>query len=580
MALASFPAFRLRRTGVLGALCWWFVLSLGVHTLLTVVAFASAAAIGPVAAAYTAITAVSLVVLWRRRRALSPRRRAIAVGLPAMWMALGLVTLALLLPGSNRFDAQMHAAKVVLQQVDGFRLQDPFSPLHVAHSSFHVNVVHVLHGLGAYFTGSSPLDVWRTSGPWFRLVGFGGVQLLAIYVFRSTYLSALAVMAAAAIIGLESDSALPGSIAAHSLLPALLVALDSHAMSASRHALTRLAVCAVVLPALHVGHAVLYLACLLPVLAAVAAVRYWGGARPWTRMGIAALVVTGPTLPFLALTAMYENHALEQMGAELSWERTSVRIAGVSLATISLKIQHWILPATAATGLLLAVHQGARRRFTIGASALLMALQLMFNPIVFGAASMALPFWMMRRVSAFAELAGFLSAAGLAWLCRVELRRPQLRSAVAAVATAVVVAFSTENVINRLQRLELDASVAALGGEVREVLQSLPGRPLVAADAELSLLIPAVRPAAVMAPSRGNTNPADPGLVDRARARDELLHAATTDERRRDVVRRYGVDVLLVRRGSVSAGTAWHGPLIRESAHLLAYAANPAPSGR
>lgn len=569
VALASLPAFR-RRTGVLGAICWWFVLALAVHMGLTVVAFATAASVGTTAVAYAAVTLLSLVVAIRRRRPARAGSLAVAWRSAPLWIALAVVGGTLVFPGAARFDAQMHAAKILLQQAEGFVLQDPYSPVAVAQSAFHVNVMHVLSGIGVAVTKTPPLAFWHDSGPFFRLVEFGGVQLLAIYVLRSTFLSAIAVLAAAPLVGLFSDNAVPAAATAWAVLPAILLSVSAHTRAASRPTAAGLAVCAFVLPALHVGHTVMFLLCLVPVLLGGAAYAWRSAAawRPWVE-ATALLVV--PALPFLLITALFENHAVAQMGEHLDWELTRWRVLGLDLQTISVSTQHWILPATAATGAFMLMPGSARERFAIPVGALMVALQFMFNPFVFRAGSAAVPFWMFRRLSAFAALAGIVSVAGLV---RPYLSRPGpvgRRAVVAVLAAAVVVGFNAGAVVARLDRVRADREALALGQEIVQVLATVPGRPLVAADPELSLLVPAMRPAAVMAPSLGNANPADGMLAERARARDKLLGAATSDAQRREVLARYGVDVVLLRREAAPADRRWAGELIAESPHLLAY---------
>jgi hypothetical protein len=74
---------------------------------------------------------------------------------------------------------------------------------------------------------------------------------------------------------------------------------------------------------------------------------------------------------------------------------------------------------------------------------------------------------------------------------------------------------------------------------------------LVAADPVWSLVLPSVHLARVMAADLHHANPADGGLLARYADAQELLAPGTTDDRRREIIAKHGIDYILVREADV-----------------------------
>jgi hypothetical protein len=128
-----------------------------------------------------------------------------------------------------------------------------------------------------------------------------------------------------------------------------------------------------------------------------------------------------------------------------------------------------------------------------------------------------------------------------------------------------------------LDRALLENAALRQAAQLRSLLSGVSGRPLIAADRELSLLIPAVKTSSVMSPLFGNANPADPDLTRRARECAELLAAETPAERRRAIIARNGIDLIVLRKdtpdGLRFAGDSFE--LLRDGPTMRLYAARP-----
>lgn len=548
LALARLWFPRHCRYGFLGTLAWAFVLTSCVLTPLTIVAFAAGLSARTAALGYLLIVAAALpLLLWRLPPWSSHRHLRVVLASRPMWVALGVVAATLVLPGSARFDAEMHAAKIVEIQQVGFTLQDPHSPLAVINSAFHVNVLHLLHAAGSWLTGEPPLEFWYGSAWFFRLLCFGGVELLALRVFRRRWLAGLAVLGSAGMLGLIPDNALPSVITSYIVLPLLLAQLWDVLARPSAGAYGTLALTGTALGVMHVGHWGIFLLAIAPVVAGWATWRLYQG-RPWMH-GAGALFATFlPGVPFFLISILQPDYGMVAMSQELRWELSTNRVFGITIQNLSVTSSLWIFPTAAMTALLIVLMR--RRRFPLAFLGAMFAVGVncMYNPAVFAVVSRIVPFWMLRRLMALAVLLAALTlVAGVGWLARETLRRERQRLAFSLVVLVAGLVLYSENIAARFARVAADREALARAAEIRALLEGVPGRPLIAADRELSLLIPSARPAAVMAQSFGNLNPADPGLLERAAAADELLAPGTSPARRDALADRYDIDYAITR---------------------------------
>ncbi len=536
------------RYGVLGTLVWAFVLTSSALTPLTIVAFWAGLSARTAALGYLLTVAAALpVLLWRlpNQSALRPLRVSLASR--PMWVALAVVAATLWLPGSARFDAEMHAAKIVEIQHVGFTLQDPHSPLAVINSAFHVNVIHLLHVAGSWLTGAPPLEFWHESAWFFRLLCFGGVELLALRVFRRRWLSALAVLGSAGMLGLASDHAVPSVITSYLVLPLLLVQLWDALARPSARGYGALAVSGTALGVMHVGHWALFLLAIAPVLGGWMAWRLYQGRR-WMHGATALLAAFMPGVPFFLISVLQPNYGMAAMSQELRWELSTNRLFGITIQNLSVTSSLWIFPTAAMTVLLIVLMR--RRRFPLAFLGAMFAVGVnyMYNPVVFAVVSRVVPFWMLRRLMAVAVLLAALTlVAGVGWLARQTLRGERRRLAFSLVVLVAGLVLYRENIAARFARAAADRAALAQAAEIRALLHGVAGRPMVVADRELSLLIPSARPAAVMAQSFGNLNPADPGLIERAAAADEFLAPGTAPARRQALAAQYDIDYAITR---------------------------------
>jgi hypothetical protein len=464
-----------------------------------------------------------------------------------MWLALAAVIVSALVPGSARYDSQMHAAKILQIVEVGFTLQDPHSPLHVMHSPFHINTFHFLQAVGAWSTDQAPLAFWDASARFLRVLAFGGVEALALRVLRSTWLAAAAMVCAAVSFGPAFGSALPAAISGFIVLPFALIRITEGVVQPTWRRVLTLSICGLALSAIHVGHWVVYSLCLIPVVAA------WGMARYRDGLGgggaVSMLIAWTAGLPLSVITAIQPNYAMAYMGAELHWELSTFVVGSHTVRTLGLSRSIWMVGVLFAAAAFWFLRREHRTRFVVLGGAFMVALQLMLNPMVFAIASEHVPFWILSRLKVFALLIIYVIVpALLASVMRRALAGHARRVMLALALLVASLAVQPDVVATRRWRSTDDRLALKMGAEVRHLLANAGTRPLLCADKELSLLIPAVRRSAVMAPSFGNANPADPGVQQRAAACVELLSDFASDQRRAEIVRTYGIDYVIVRK--------------------------------
>ena len=172
----------------------------------------------------------------------------------------------------------------------------------------------------------------------------------------------------------------------------------------------------------------------------------------------------------------------------------------------------------------------------------------MYFPPVFEILSGIIPHWMIKRAVLVATLGAVVYiGGGLAWLVR-----DALNSRIAQVLYAATL-FTGALIVYRPEiRIYLDERAEHQGHlqrslDLREALLPIVSdRPLIAANQNMSNLIPASVVATVMSPRTGAMNPADPEGERRRDDGIELLAPETDQARRLEINRRYAIDFVLL----------------------------------
>jgi hypothetical protein len=536
------------RRGLLPTITWSYLLSVAIMAPFVGLAFAVHFSVQTVAAIYLCILLLSVFSL-ARTGWVKPVGQLLR---STPWFEVGIVLLAIAVTvpfGSSATDDSFpHAAKIRYMRDVGFYLQDPYSPLTVIETKWHVSVHHAFYAIESWLGDIEPLELWFRTGWFFRVTGVGAIGFLAATVFRSRWIGGVSMLGVLVYLATKKAVAYPFSMTAFTVFPVLFALTIDALEKPSRGRYVRIAFCSVALAALHVG--TWFVDCLaLGPTVAVWTIWRVGFRVAWPRiLTIAGALAVG--IPFLLVSALQPNYVDAQQGDQHLWMIRTVNLGSLWSFTIIDPIQYsWMLPVLAAVLLLLIVGRALVPRVAILAGTLATAMIFMFTPGLVDALSKVIPYWLAWRFRFIGEVIGFVTVSGgLAWAMRpvlaTRLARMGLALAVLCGALAIFRQDILDYAVDRKRHWQALEDSRDLQDTVRHVI---PAHSLVAADPQWSLVLPAVHLARVMGQDLHHANPADGGLLERYAAAGELLAEGTPLSRRREIIGKYGIDFILVR---------------------------------
>lgn len=542
------------RRGLLPTFTWSYLLTVALMAPIVALAFAVHFSVTTVAVIYFVLVLSSVVSLARTGWIRSVTR--ILRATHGFEVALILAAVAITIPfgGSATDDSFPHAAKIRYMRDVGFYLQDPYSPLTVIETKWHVSVHHTFYAIESWLGDIEPLELWFRTAWFFRLTGVGAIGFLAATLFRSRWIGCVSMLGVLVYLAMKKAIAYPFSMTAFTVFP-ILLALTIDALERPRLSrYVRVALCSLALAAIHVGTWFVDCLALAP---AIAIWTLWrvGFAAGWQRVvALGAALAVG--LPFLLVSALQPNYVDSQQGDQHLWMIRTIHLGSFwSFTIIDPTHYSWMLPVLAALALLLIAVPRLRPRVAILAGIQVTAMVFMFTPGLVDALSRLIPYWLAWRFRFVSEAIGFVVVSGgLAWVARpmlpTRLARAGLSVAVLCGALAVFRQDILEYAVDR-QRHQLWLSHAR---ELQELVRPhIPAHAVVAADPEWSVVLPAVHLARVMAQDLHHANPADGGLMQRYAEAGELLADGTPLERRAAILKSNRVDFILVRQDSSAA---------------------------
>jgi hypothetical protein len=455
--------------------------------------------------------------------------------------------------GTAGDDALVHSAKVLYLRDVAFSLQDPYSPLGVIDSRYHFSVYHAIFAIGSWISGEEPLELWLNSAWFFRLMALGGIEFLAITIFHSRWIGVIAMLGAVGFIVSNRLITDPNPVTALVVFPVLF----SHVLEVIDKpkpmwlGYLRILLGNLALAVIHVGFWLIVAMCVLPSILGIAIWRNLRGGLWLT--GVLTIAMLLPGIPFLAITVVQPSYATDLYGAQTDWMLWSIKIGeSLTLYMLNPKNFFWMMPAAAMLTLLLTLRSSLRSRMIICGSIFFTAVQYMFNFFILTPLMNWMPYWIAMRAFYVAQaIALVVFVPGMAWLSRYTLHGRMARTAFA--LTIVCASFTTfqTQIVQFLRARAPNELKLRQAHELSELFSSLPHkRSLVLADPETSLLLPAVRIAAVMAPVLLHANPADPAVRRRYEAATEFLAQGTTTQRRKEIVSDYRIEFAVI--GSIS----------------------------
>ena len=536
------------RRGLLPTVAWSYLLTCAIMAPLVALAFTVHFSVGTVSAIYLAVLVASAVSLARTGWVSSVRQ----LFRSTPWFEAGVVLLAVAVTipfgGSATDDSFPHAAKIRYMRDVGFYLQDPYSPLNVIETKWHVSVQHTFYAIESWIGGVEPLDLWFRTAWIFRLTGIGAVGFLAATVFRSRWSGAVAMLGVLVYLAMKKAVAYPFSMTAFTVFPVLLALTIDALEKPGRSRYVRVALCSLALASIHVGTWVVDCLALAPTVAIWTIWRH-GLRDGWPRiLAIGSAFAVG--LPFLLVSALQPNYVDAQQGDQHLWMIRTIHLGSLwSFTVIDPTHYSWMLPILAAIVLLIIVGRSLVPRVAVLAGILVTAMIFMFTPGLVDALSKVIPYWLAWRFRFVAEVIGFVTiGGGLAWLMRpvltTRLARMGLALAVFCGALAVFRQDILDYAVDRSRHRLWLQNARDLQVAVTDVI---PAHSLVAADPQWSLVLPAVHLARVMGEDLHHANPADGGLLGRYAEAGELLAEDTTVDRRREIIARHRIDFILVK---------------------------------
>jgi hypothetical protein len=535
------------RRGLLPTITWSYVLTVALLAPVVMFAFAVHLSSRTVAIVYLALVLAGAIaaVRYDGLRTVGRLLRT------THWFEVALVLLAVALTyplgAAAESDAMAHSAKIRYIRDVGFSLQDAYSPLDVIETKWHVNAHHLYFVVASWISGVEPLDLFVKSSWFFRLLALGAIGFLAAAVFRSRWISTVAMLGAVAVMCTKLTIVFPFSVTGFIIVPVLLAVVLDVLERPTLRQYARVLLGSMSLAVLHVGTWFLATLCIGPVVAIWALWR-----RPlqqaWRPLALAAAtLVTG--IPLLLVSALQPNYVVAHQDAlHVRFIRT-IHLGDWSITIIDPMQYAWMLPVLSSLLLLAIVSAGLRRRIVLLAGIIIAGMLFMFVPGFYDAVVSLVPYWLLVRLRGFAEVIGFaVIAGGLAWLARPLLTTRRARQAMALVVLCGSLAVFRENILGYVLETRSQRQWLRDAHTFQEAVASaIEPHSLVAADPVWSLVLPSVHLTRVMAADLHHANPSDGGLLERYADTQELLAPGTPDDRRRAIVAKHGIDYIVVR---------------------------------
>jgi hypothetical protein len=533
------------RRGVLGTLSWSFILTVGLVTPIVVVAYLFSFTIHTVVILYVAFTLLGIAAILISSR-WQNIRRFISTIYKVELLIITFVTLSTAPKGSDLFyDHQMHVAKILYLRDIGFSLQDPYSPVEVVESKFHINMYHAIHAIGSYLSGKEPLELWSRSAWFFKLLALGGIEFLTFTIFHNRWSGTIAVLGALWVIASMGGITLPQQVGAYVVFPILLAHVIEFLERRKKRVIIKIVISSLALSVIHVAYWLLSVLVIIPTLLGWLVWNY--RQVGFVSAGTSAIGGVLVGLPFLIITAMQPNYIMVQMGDLFLWEtRTLHMLESWTLHFTSRADYIWMLSTGTMLALLLVLKKNRSKEIVL-TSVFVSAFLYMYNPLFYEILMRLIPYWIINRMHRIGEVIAYsVTAGGLAWMLRRTLRTKTTR-----MLFAITVVFASLSVLKSTISLYYKSIDTGLileqARELRDRLRPiLQDRVLVLADPEMSLFLPAVQISSVMAPCLGNANPADKYVMQRYDAAREFFNPDTSIERRREITSMYHVDFVLI----------------------------------
>ena len=535
------------RRGLLPTITWSYVLTVALLAPVVVFAFTVHLSARTVSIAYVAMVLAGLIaaVRYGGLRTVGRLLRT------THWFEVALILLAVAftypLGAAAESDAMAHSAKIRYIRDVGFSLQDAYSPLAVIETKWHVNVHHGYFVVASWISGAEPLGLFVQASWFFRLLALGAIGFLAAAIFRSRWISAVAMLGAVAVMCTKLTIVFPFSVTGFIIVPVLLaVVLDVLERPTPRQ-YARAVLASVSLAVLHIGTWFLAALCIGPVIA-IWAIRQRPLPQIWRPLTLAAApLLIG--IPLLLVSALQPNYVVEHQDAlHVRFLRT-MHLGNWSITTIDPTQYAWMLPVLSSLLLLATVSSRLRRRIALLGGITIAGMVFMFTPGMYDAVVRLVPYWLLVRLRNFAEVIGFaVIAGGLAWMMRPMLTTRLARQAMALVVLCGSLAVFRENiqgyVIETVSQRQWLRDARAFQAAVAPAIEP---HSLVVADPVWSLVLPSVHLARVMAADLHHANPSDGGLIERYADAQEFLAPDTADDRRRAIIAEHGIDYIVVR---------------------------------
>jgi hypothetical protein len=538
------------RTGFLATLAWSFVLTLALLTPVVIVADLANLSMGQVGVTYLALVLASVGYLVRLRCLDKVKRSLRAVYWPAVLLIVVAAAACGCFGGDIQNDSLVHVAKVRYQLDVGFRLQDPYSPLPVMDSRYHLSPYHSLFAIGTWLTRTEPQNFWFRSVWFFWILSLGALESLALVLFRRSWVRTMVMLGALGSYVAAPHSNYPALVAGRVVLPLLLASIVRFLRDRDARNLALLALGAMVMGAVNLAVWLTAAMCLISGLGIWWLAGPGDERRRWP--GAAAAAALLAPLPFLLISVLQPSHVVEQNGSYGNWMLRTISLRGVRLAILDPFSGNydWMFLALPALLVLWSLRRGIRRGELVLAMILSSAYLFMFVPPVPQLLMRAVPVWVLQRAGHVGTALGVVGVFGVvAGSMRSALRTPRARLAF----VLLVVTFTS---VAARERVKDYAGVSVRRNEdlrhvneLQKLLQPVTTtRPMILADSLVSLIIPAVRTSTVMSIPLAHANPADGGLIQRAEVVEEFFAAETSRERRRAIVSEYAIQYAVLPR--------------------------------
>jgi len=548
LAVLSIVTRHETQRGFFGSLAWSFVLTVAVITPVIVVAHLMHLQASTVATVYVALVilgVIGIIKFGHWSRFTSSLR---LMSWPELVVILSVILVSIEIGGQATYDSLVYAAKIQYLQGVGFSLQDPYSPLEVLESRYLVNAYFGIHAVGCWLTGTEPIDMLFESVWFFRLLELGGIEFLALSLFKARWIATTSVLGALFFIVSENSVAHPRYLAAFLVFPVLLACLLEVLQRQTALRYLKIATASLAMAVIHVGIFLMTIICLFPSLG------IWHLLRDRFQISgravfVAAAALVLPGLPFLLMTAIQPTPNWNQLE---SWGTFSLYTLPVgeffNLYMLKPFSYSWMMPTGVVLTALLIVHKTNPKGIAFVGTVLLTVILVMFNPLILTPLMQLFPSWIVERAQLFAQVIALVAIPGwLAVIAENSMHTRKARVVFSSIVLAGGMVLFQSNIKAIYYGMEKQQYMLQRAREIRETLESVhEDRPLIAADSTLSLMIPAVKVSAVMAPFLTHSNPADPTVIERHDDARNLLSRDTSEERRKEIIAKYDIDYVLI----------------------------------